>query len=112
MQNIANVWFQKSRLGLGTFKFWSRLEFLLKVSVSQRQCLVSVSKILAETPALMNTASSKSTKIFVMKSGVIMQLNFIDYKGLTQTAWGRSQRNNDKMRVVFAEMITCRKDCS
>ena len=42
----------ESRLGLGTFNSRSRLEFLLKVSVSQRQCLVSVSKILAETPAL------------------------------------------------------------
>ena len=41
-----------SRLGLGTFKSRSRLDFLLEVSVSQRQCLVSVSKILAETPAL------------------------------------------------------------
>ena len=34
------------------FKCWSCLEFLLKISVSQRQCLVSVSKFLAETPAL------------------------------------------------------------
>ena len=32
----------------------SRFEFLHKVSVSQRQCLVSVSKILAETPALID----------------------------------------------------------
>ena len=40
--------------GLKTFKSRSRLEFLLKVSVLQRQCLdlVSVSKILAESPAL------------------------------------------------------------
>ena len=35
-----------------------------------------------------------------MKSGVVMQLNLIDYKELTQTAWGRSQHNDDKMRVV------------
>ena len=53
-----------------------------------------------------------STKILVMKSEVIMQFNLIDYKELTQTAWGRSQYNNDKMRVVFAEGIKCRKDCS
>jgi len=33
--------FQKSRLGLGTFKLWSHLDFLLKVSVSERQCFVS-----------------------------------------------------------------------
>ena len=44
-----------SRLGLGTFKSRSRLEFLLEVSVSQRQCLVLVSKILAETPAMVNS---------------------------------------------------------
>ena len=42
-ENIANVWFQKSR---------SRLEFLLNVSVSPRQYLVSVFRILAETQAL------------------------------------------------------------
>ena len=36
----------------------------------------------------MNTAISMSTKILVMKLGVIMQLNLIDYKELTQTAWG------------------------
>ena len=41
-----------------------------------------------------------------------MQLNQIDYKELTQTAWRRSQHNNDKMRVVFAEGIKCGKDCS
>jgi len=41
-----------SRLSLDTFKSRSRLDFLLKVSVLERQCLVSVSKILAETPAL------------------------------------------------------------
>ena len=41
-----------------------------------------------------------------------MQFNLIDYKQLTQTAWGRSQHNNDKMRVVFAEGIKCGKDCS
>ena len=41
-----------------------------------------------------------------------MQSNLIDYKELTQTAWGRSQHNNDKMRVVFAEGINCEKDCS
>ena len=35
-----------------------------------------------------------------------MQLNLIDYKELAQTAWGRGQHNNDKMRVVFAEGIT------
>ena len=34
-----------------------------------------------------------------------MQLNVIDYKELTQTAWGRSQHNNDKLRVFF-----CRRD--
>ena len=44
-----------SRLGLGPFKSRSRLEFLLKVAVSQRQCLDSVSKNLAETPALLRT---------------------------------------------------------
>ena len=52
-----------------------------------------------------------STKILVMKSGVIMQLNLIDYKKLTQTAWGESQPNNDKMHVVFAEGINRGKDC-
>ena len=41
-----------------------------------------------------------------------MQFNLIDYKELTQTAWGRSQYNNDKMRVVFVEETKCRKDCS
>ena len=41
-----------------------------------------------------------------------MQLNLIDYKELTQTAWGGSHHNNDKMRVVFAEEIKCGKDCS
>ena len=41
-----------------------------------------------------------------------MQLNLIDYKELTQTAWERSQHNKDKMRVVFAEGIKCGKDCS
>ena len=40
------------RLGVGMFKSWSRLDFLIEVSVSQRQCLESVSKILAETRAL------------------------------------------------------------
>ena len=40
-----------------------------------------------------------------------MQLNLIDDKELTQTAWGRSQYNNDKMRVVFAQGINCGKDC-
>ena len=37
---------------LVSFKSRSRPKFLLKISVSQRQCLDSVSKILAETPAL------------------------------------------------------------
>ena len=37
------------RLGVGMFKSWSRLDFLIEVSVSQRQCLESVSKILAKT---------------------------------------------------------------
>ena len=60
----------------------------------------------------MNAAISMSTKILVMKSEVIMQLNLIEYKDLTQTTWGRSQHNNDKMRVVFAEGIKCGKDCS
>ena len=41
-----------------------------------------------------------------------MQLKLIDYQELTQTSWGRSQLNNDKMRVVFAEGIGCGKDCS
>ena len=41
-----------------------------------------------------------------------MQLNLNDYKDLIQTAWGRSQQNNNKMRVVFAEGIKCGKDCS
>ena len=41
-----------------------------------------------------------------------MQFNLIGYKELTQTAWGRSQYNNDKMRDVFAEGIKCGKDCS
>ena len=41
-----------------------------------------------------------------------MQLNVIDYKELTQTAWGRSQHNNNKVRVVFAQEIKCGKDCS
>ena len=45
-----------SRLGLRMFKSRYRLEFLLKISVSQRQCLASVSKILAETPALEENA--------------------------------------------------------
>ena len=36
----------------------------------------------------MNTATSMSTKILAMILGVIMQLNLIDYKELTQTAWG------------------------
>ena len=53
-----------------------------------------------------------STKISVMKLGVILQLNLIDYKELTQTARGRSQHNNNKMRVVFAQGIKRRKDCS
>ena len=47
-----------------------------------------------------------------MKSGVIMQLNLIRFIELTPTAWGGSQHNNDKMRVVFAEGIKCGKDCS
>ena len=38
-----------------------------------------------------------------------MQFNLIDYKELTQTAWGRSQYNNDKMHVVKG--IKCGKDC-
>jgi len=33
-KKFVNIWFQKSRLGLGTFKSRSRLDFLLKVSVS------------------------------------------------------------------------------
>ena len=41
-----------------------------------------------------------------------MQFNLIGYMELTQTAWGRSQHNNDKMRVVFAEGIKYGKDCS
>ena len=41
-----------------------------------------------------------------------MQFNLIGYKELTQTAWRRSQYNNDKMRGVFAEGIKCGKDCS
>ena len=41
-----------------------------------------------------------------------MQLNLIDYKQLTQTAWGRSQHNHDEIRVVFAEGIKCGKDRS
>ena len=41
-----------------------------------------------------------------------MLLNLIDYKELTQTAWGRSQLSNDKMSVVFAEGIKCGKNCS
>ena len=41
-----------------------------------------------------------------------MQFNLIDYKELTQTAWGRSLYNIDKMRVVFAQGIKCGKDCS
>ena len=36
----------------------------------------------------MNTAISMPTKILVMKSRVIMQLNMIDYKDLTQTVCG------------------------
>ena len=53
-----------------------------------------------------------SRKILVVKSRVIMQFNLIGYKELTQTAWERSQYNNDKMRVVFVEGIKCGKDCS
>ena len=41
-----------------------------------------------------------------------MQFNLIGYKELTQTAAGRSQYNNDKMRDVFAKGIKCGKDCS
>ena len=41
-----------------------------------------------------------------------MQLKLIDYQELTQTSRGKSQHNNDKMRVVFAEGIECEKDCS
>ena len=51
-------------------------------------------------------------KILVMKSGVIMQWNLIDYEELTQNARGRSQHNNDKMHVVFAEGIKCKKYCT
>ena len=49
----------------------------------------------------MNTATSMSTKILVMKLGVIMQLNLIDYQELTQTAWGRSQHNNRLNKCVL-----------
>ena len=38
-----------------------------------------------------------------------MQLNLIDY---SKTLEGRSQHNNDKMRVVFGEGIKYRKVCS
>ena len=41
-----------------------------------------------------------------------MQLNLIEYKELTKPLGGRSQHNNDKMRVVFAQGIKCGKDCS
>jgi len=41
-----------SCLGLSMFKSRPRLDFLLKISVFEHQCLVLVSKILAETPAL------------------------------------------------------------
>ena len=60
----------------------------------------------------MNTAISMSTKTLGMKSGVIMQLIFIYYMELTQTACRRSQHNNDKMRVAFVEEIKYEKDCS
>ena len=36
----------------------------------------------------MNTLIGMSTKILVMNLGVIMQFNLIDYKEITQTAWG------------------------
>ena len=60
VKNIANVWFQKSRVSSRSrnvqVSVSSRVfaQSLGLVSVSQRQCLVSVSvtKILAETPAL------------------------------------------------------------
>ena len=53
-----------------------------------------------------------STEILAMKSRVIMQSNVIDYKELKHTAGGRSQHNDDKMCVVFAEGIKCVEDCS
>ena len=62
LQNIANVWFQKSRVSSRSrnvqVSVSSRVfsKSLGLVSVSQRQCLVSVSKILAETPALLSTS--------------------------------------------------------
>ena len=60
LQNIANVWFQKSRVSSRSRNVQVSVssqvfaQSLGLVSVSQRQCLVSISvlKILAETPAL------------------------------------------------------------
>ena len=59
-----------------------------------------------------NKHVNKNFSYEVTSYNAIMQLSLIDYKELTQSAWGRSQYNNDKMRVVFAERIKCGKDCS
>ena len=47
-----------------------------------------------------------------MKSKVLMQLKQINTRSKYKPLGGRSQRDNDKMRVVFAEEYKCGKDCS
>ena len=65
LQNIANVWFQKSRASSRSRNLQVSVSSRVfaqsfgLISVSQRQCLVSVSKILAETPALWVTLRNK-----------------------------------------------------
>ena len=55
------------RLGFGSFKSRSRLDFLLQVSVSWCQSLVSVSKILAETSALCIPYKQECVSIYAVK---------------------------------------------
>ena len=53
----------------------------------------------------MNTAVSMSKKILDIKSGGIMQLNLIDYKELTQTAWEEELTKERQNECCF-----CRRD--
>jgi len=66
IRNILKTFGFKS-LGLGMFKYRSRLDFLLRVSVSKHHCLVLISKILAGTPTLiffLLSQESDSSAIF------------------------------------------------
>ena len=89
--SISPYKFRFSGLGIETQTFI--IKFLCVITVIQNYQSGSkkkkaVSRSVCVKKEKMNTAIRMLTKILVMKLGVILQFNQIDYKKLTQTAWG------------------------